>query len=82
MLPPVVSPLKMRWHVFFCSSSSSVFYPPAAERFSPLVKVVLSRERQSTGWDRQMDAEAQNQPQQVDILQHIIGHCLLICFTD
>ncbi|XP_054479408.1 adult enhancer factor 1 [Anoplopoma fimbria] len=37
-----------------------VFYPPAAERFSPLVKVVLHRERQSTGWD----AEAQDQPQQ------------------
>ncbi|XP_051266585.1 zinc finger protein with KRAB and SCAN domains 3 [Dicentrarchus labrax] len=41
-----------------------VFYPPAAERFSPLVKVVLHKERQSTDWDRQMDAEAQNQPQQ------------------
>ncbi|XP_045906867.1 zinc finger protein 287 [Micropterus dolomieu] len=41
-----------------------VFYPPAAERFSPLVKVVLNRERQSTGWDRQVDAEDQNQPQQ------------------
>ncbi|XP_042353011.1 zinc finger protein 135 [Plectropomus leopardus] len=37
-----------------------VFYPPAAERFTPLVKVVMSKERQSTEWD----AEAQNQPQQ------------------
>ncbi|KAK9538516.1 hypothetical protein VZT92_003679 [Zoarces viviparus] len=35
-----------------------VFYPPAAERFSPLVKVVLNKE--STGWE----AAAQNQPQQ------------------
>ncbi|XP_023280208.1 zinc finger protein 691-like [Seriola lalandi dorsalis] len=42
-----------------------VFYPPAGERFSPSVKVVLNRERQSADWDRQMmDAEAQNQPQQ------------------
>ncbi|XP_041805932.1 gastrula zinc finger protein 5-1 [Chelmon rostratus] len=40
------------------------FYPPAAERFSPLVKVVLDKERQSTDWDRQMDAEAPDQPQQ------------------
>ncbi|XP_070829874.1 uncharacterized protein [Chaetodon trifascialis] len=39
------------------------FYPPAAERFSPLVKVVLDKDRQSTDWDRQMDAEAPNQPQ-------------------
>ncbi|XP_029309977.1 zinc finger protein 271 [Cottoperca gobio] len=37
-----------------------VFYPPAAERFSPLVKVWLNKERQSTDWD----AEEQNQPQQ------------------
>lgn len=55
-----------------CVSSSSVFYPPAAERFAPLVKVVLSRETQSTGWDRQMDAEALTQFQQV---QHIIEDC-------
>ncbi|KAE8290584.1 hypothetical protein D5F01_LYC10170 [Larimichthys crocea] len=40
-----------------------VFYPPAAERFSPLVKVVLNRDRQ-TDWDRQMDDEAPSQPQQ------------------
>ena len=52
----------------FCSSSA-VFYPPAAERFSPLVKIVLNRDRQSTDWDRQMDAVAQNQPQQVRILE-------------
>ncbi|XP_074508197.1 uncharacterized protein LOC141777643 [Sebastes fasciatus] len=37
-----------------------VFYPPAAERFSPLVRVVLNKERHSTGWD----AEAPHQPQQ------------------
>ncbi|KAL6103802.1 uncharacterized protein ACO6RY_13674 [Pungitius sinensis] len=36
------------------------FYPPAAERFSPLVKVVLSKEGQSTGGG----AEAQDQHQQ------------------
>ncbi|XP_032387839.1 zinc finger protein 263 [Etheostoma spectabile] len=36
------------------------FYPPAAERFSPLVRVVLNRGRQSTCWN----AEAQSQPQQ------------------
>ncbi|KAI3374670.1 hypothetical protein L3Q82_021247, partial [Scortum barcoo] len=41
-----------------------VFYPPAAERLSPLVKVVLNKDRQTAGWDRQMDAEDQNQPQQ------------------
>ncbi|XP_050925805.1 oocyte zinc finger protein XlCOF7.1 [Lates calcarifer] len=41
-----------------------VFYPPAGERFSPLVKVLLNKERQSADWVRQMDAEAQNQPQQ------------------
>ncbi|XP_044076695.1 zinc finger and SCAN domain-containing protein 12 [Siniperca chuatsi] len=41
-----------------------VFYPPAAERFSPIVKVVLNTERPSTDWDRQVDAEAQIQPQQ------------------
>lgn len=55
-----------------CCTSSSVFYPPAAERFSPLVKVVLNRERQSTGWDRQVDAKDQNQPQQVWQPQNII----------
>lgn len=37
-----------------------VFYPPAAERFSPVVKIVLNKERHSTGWD----AEPPNQPQQ------------------
>ncbi|XP_033507359.1 uncharacterized protein LOC117272503 [Epinephelus lanceolatus] len=37
-----------------------VFYPPAAERFTSLVKVVLNKDRQSTDWD----AETQNQPQQ------------------
>lgn len=42
-------------------SSSSVFYPPA----SPLIKLVLSRERQNASWDRQMDAEAVSQTQQV-----------------
>ncbi|XP_037313421.2 zinc finger protein 853 [Pungitius pungitius] len=36
------------------------FYPPAAERFSPLVKVVLNKESQSTGGG----AEAQHQHQQ------------------
>ncbi|XP_040910542.1 zinc finger protein 333 [Toxotes jaculatrix] len=41
-----------------------VFYPPAAGRFSPFVKVVLNQERQGADWNRQMDAEAQNQPQQ------------------
>ncbi|KAM9349546.1 uncharacterized protein ABDE67_009275 [Symphorus nematophorus] len=41
-----------------------VFYPPAAaDRFSPLVKVVLNRDRQ-THWDRQVDPEAESQPQQ------------------
>lgn len=54
----------------FCSSSA-VFYPPAGERFSPLVKIVLNRDRQSTDWDRRMDAEAQNQPQQVRILENV-----------
>ncbi|XP_059200778.1 zinc finger protein 180 [Centropristis striata] len=37
-----------------------VFYPPAAERFSPLVKVVLNKGRPSTDWE----AEAPSQPQQ------------------
>ncbi|XP_044224981.1 zinc finger protein 853 isoform X1 [Thunnus albacares] len=41
-----------------------VFYPPAAEIFSPLVKVVLNKERQITAWDRQVHSEAQTQPQQ------------------
>uniref|UniRef100_UPI0037E81C22 zinc finger protein 436 n=1 Tax=Semicossyphus pulcher TaxID=241346 RepID=UPI0037E81C22 len=41
-----------------------VFYPPAADRFSPLVRVVLNKETQSTDWDRQMDAEAETQHQQ------------------
>ncbi|XP_070701066.1 RB-associated KRAB zinc finger protein [Pempheris klunzingeri] len=41
-----------------------VFYPPAAERFIPVVKVVVNRERQSSDWGPQMEAEAQNQPQQ------------------
>ncbi|XP_073347983.1 uncharacterized protein [Pagrus major] len=50
-----------------------VFYPPAAERFSPLVKVVLNKGRPSTDWDRQMDAEAQNQPQQcANEAEHIL----------
>ncbi|XP_034410735.1 zinc finger protein 436 [Cyclopterus lumpus] len=50
------------------------FYPPAAERFSPLVKVVLNRGSRSSGWD----AEAQSQPQQVadvepaDEAEHIL----------
>ncbi|XP_071386168.1 uncharacterized protein [Centroberyx affinis] len=40
------------------------FYPPAAERYSPLVKVVLNKERETAAWDRQMDAEEQIQPPQ------------------
>ncbi|CAK6977463.1 zinc finger and SCAN domain-containing protein 20 [Scomber scombrus] len=40
-----------------------VFHPPAAEIFSPLVKVVLNKERPITAWERQ-DGEAQTQPQQ------------------
>ncbi|XP_040026328.2 uncharacterized protein LOC120815597 isoform X1 [Gasterosteus aculeatus] len=50
-----------------------VFYPPAAERFSPLVKIVLNKERASARWD----AEAQKQHQQcadvepVNDAQHI-----------
>ncbi|KAG8013831.1 hypothetical protein GBF38_016024 [Nibea albiflora] len=34
-------------------------------KFSPLVKVVLNRDRQSADWDRQMDDEAPDQPQQI-----------------
>ncbi|KAM8728388.1 uncharacterized protein AB9X84_001698 [Acanthopagrus schlegelii] len=50
-----------------------MFYPPAAERFSPLVKIVLNRDRQNTDWDGQMDAEAQNQPQQcADEAEHTL----------
>ncbi|XP_053186768.1 zinc finger and SCAN domain-containing protein 20 [Scomber japonicus] len=41
-----------------------VFHPPAAEIFSPLVKVVLNKERPITAWDRQEDGEAPAQPQQ------------------
>ncbi|KAM9322409.1 uncharacterized protein KZ484_020622 [Pholidichthys leucotaenia] len=33
-----------------------VFNPAAAERFSPLVKVVLNKDSQDTNWSRQMDA--------------------------
>ncbi|XP_062284229.1 gastrula zinc finger protein 5-1 [Scomber scombrus] len=40
-----------------------VFHPPAAEIFSPLVKVVLNKEMPITAWERQ-DGEAQTQPQQ------------------
>ncbi|CAJ1072866.1 zinc finger protein 436 [Xyrichtys novacula] len=38
------------------------FYPPAADRFPPLVRIVLNKETQSSDWDRQMEAEAQTQP--------------------
>ncbi|XP_070775483.1 uncharacterized protein [Enoplosus armatus] len=41
-----------------------VFYPPAAERFSPLIKIMLNKETQNSDWDTQVDAEAPNQPQQ------------------
>ncbi|XP_067385270.1 zinc finger and BTB domain-containing protein 24 isoform X1 [Channa argus] len=46
---------------------NQLFCPPASERFSPLVKVVLNKETQSKDWDRQVDAEAPNQPQQVPV---------------
>ncbi|KAF7662329.1 hypothetical protein LDENG_00239480 [Lucifuga dentata] len=38
-----------------------VFCPPAAERFSPLVKIVVNKDRDSTAWVTEMDAEEQNQ---------------------
>ncbi|XP_031153985.2 zinc finger and SCAN domain-containing protein 2 [Sander lucioperca] len=51
------------------------FYPPAAERFSPLVRVVLNRGRQSTCWD----AGAQTQPQQCADVERAneAGHILI-----
>ncbi|XP_074544022.1 uncharacterized protein LOC141803878 [Halichoeres trimaculatus] len=42
-----------------------VFYPPAADRFSPLVRVAVNKETRSLDWDRQNESEAENQPQQV-----------------
>ncbi|XP_034559877.1 zinc finger protein 436 [Notolabrus celidotus] len=43
-----------------------VFYPPAAaDRLSPLVRVVLNKETQRSDWDRQNEEEDQTQPQQV-----------------
>ncbi|XP_020507615.2 zinc finger imprinted 3 [Labrus bergylta] len=41
-----------------------VFYPPAADRFSPLVRVDLTKETQTAAWERQMEAEVQTQPKQ------------------
>ncbi|XP_041659983.1 zinc finger and SCAN domain-containing protein 2 [Cheilinus undulatus] len=41
-----------------------VFCPPAPDRFSSLVKVVLNKEIQTTDWDGQTEAEAQSQPEQ------------------
>ncbi|KAM6989954.1 uncharacterized protein LKV04_009525 [Tautogolabrus adspersus] len=41
-----------------------VFYPPAADRFSPLVRVDLTKETQTAAWDRQTEAETQTQPKQ------------------
>lgn len=52
--------------VFVCVPS--VFSPPAAERFSPLVKIVMNK-------DRQRDTETQSQPQQVGLTRHFIYHC-------
>ncbi|KAM3604508.1 uncharacterized protein V6R79_012120 [Siganus canaliculatus] len=43
------------------------FYPPAAERFTPSVRIVLNKERRSTDWDAlQIDAETPNSPEQID----------------
>ncbi|KAK5860347.1 hypothetical protein PBY51_021833 [Eleginops maclovinus] len=50
-----------------------VFYPPAAERFSPVVKVVLNRDTQSTDWD----AEAQSQNQQCADMEPADKHILI-----
>ncbi|XP_034039529.1 zinc finger protein 160 [Thalassophryne amazonica] len=46
-----------------------VFYPPAAERCAPLVKLVLNKDREITVWDGSMDAVTQSQqpPQCTDL---------------
>ncbi|XP_029930369.1 uncharacterized protein LOC115375151 isoform X2 [Myripristis murdjan] len=35
------------------------FYPPAADRCSPLVRIVLNKEREAAAWDRQVDQPGQ-----------------------
>ncbi|XP_030607462.1 zinc finger protein Xfin [Archocentrus centrarchus] len=41
-----------------------VFYPPAAARLPPLVKVVLNKGSQSSHWDTPMETQAPDKPQQ------------------